>query len=200
MNIPFNMLGRGKIVLLFLVMDFSLSAQNPGASKGFYCSFNMGPGLVHGNITSVETKTTVQFAMHFSVGYFFKESVQVGITGWGWLFEPYRWTPTEVSGESVANTMLHIQVYPSRKYRLYFKGGYGMSTYTNWSPGKDYGQGMGFIAATGYEDFISNKELLWGVQLSYQYGMLQYGNLYTPENQRDRKFEVLDFTLFIGLD
>jgi hypothetical protein len=185
---------------LVLFMNFHLVAQNSGAYKGFYGSFNMGPGLVHGNITSIKTKTTVQFAMHFSVGYFFTESVQVGITGCGWLFEPYRWTPTEVSGESVANTMLHIQVYPSRKYRLYFKGGYGMSTYTNWNPGKDYGQGIGFMAATGYEDFIGQNELLWGVQLSYQYGTLQYGNLYTIANQRDRNFHVLDLTLFIALD
>jgi hypothetical protein len=106
----------------------------------------------------------------------------------------------DVSGESLANTMVHIQVYPSQNNRFYFKAGYGMSTYTNWNPGKDYGQGMGFMAATGYEDFIGKNELLWGVQLSYQYGILQYGNLYTPANQRDRKFQVLDFTLFIGLD
>jgi hypothetical protein len=52
-------------------MDISISAQNLSAMKGFYGSFNMGPGLVHGNITSVEIKTTIQFAMHFSVGYFF---------------------------------------------------------------------------------------------------------------------------------
>jgi len=187
-------------ILSVLLIHFHLSAQNPGALKGFYGSFNMGPGLVKGNITSFETKTTVQFAMHFSVGYFLTNSVQVGITGCGWLFEPYLYTMTEVSGESLANTMLHIQFYPSEKYRFYFKGGYGISTYTNWNPGKDYGQGMGLMAALGYEDFISNKELLWGVQITYQYGMLQYGKLYTPVNQRDRKFQVVDFTLFIGLD
>jgi len=187
-------------ILSVLLMHFHLAAQNGSAMKGFYGSFNMGPGLVKGNITSAETRTTVQFAMHFSVGYFFTRSLQVGITGCGWLFEPYHWTINEVSGESLANTMLHIQVYPSQKYRLYFKGGYGMSTYTNWNPGKDYGQGMGFMAATGYEDFIGKKELLWGIQLSFQYGTLRYGNLYTPANQRDREFQVVDLTLFIGLD
>jgi len=122
------MCGKVKIIFLFLLLDFSLSAQNPGASKGFYGSVNMGPGLVYGNISSAETKTSVQFAMHFSVGYFFTKSIQVGITGCGWLFEPYRWTATEVSGESLANTIVHIQVYPSQKLRFYFKGGYGMST------------------------------------------------------------------------
>jgi hypothetical protein len=194
------MIEKVKILLLLLLVDFSLSAQNPGARKGFYGSFNIGPGFLNGNITSYEKQTSTQFAMHISVGYFLNHSLQLGITGCGWLFEPYKWNQIEPSGESLSNTILHVQVYPLRKYRLFLKGGYGISKYRNLQPEKDYGKGNGFMAAAGFEHNIGNKEVLCGTQLSYQNGKLRYGDLYTPIDLLDRQFQVLDLTLFISLD
>jgi len=189
-----------RLLVLFMLINIQMYSQDPGAHKGFYGSFAIGPGIVHGNITSAEIKTTLQFAMHISVGYFFTNSIQAGITGCGWLFEPYGWTGSDYKGESLANTMLYIQVYPTTQNRVFLKGGYGMSSYTNLRSGNDYGQGYGIMAGAGIEKPFKRNELLFGIQLSVQFGKLKYGQLYTAPDQTNRSFYVVDFTLFIGLD
>jgi hypothetical protein len=191
---------NGKIILWALILNFRLSAQNPGDMKGFYGSLNMGPGIVNGNISSYDIETSLRFAMHFNIGYFITNKVQIGLSGCGWLFEPYMWTGSGYTGESVSTTMFQIQVYPVRQYRWFLKGGYGISKYTNLHPDKDYGRGNAFMIATAYEQKFGKGQLLWGFQLSYQYGKLRYGNLYTPTDELNRRFHVVDFTLFLGLD
>jgi len=191
---------KANIILPFLFLHFLVEAQNPGELKGFYGSINIGSGIVNGNISGTEIRTTLQFAMHFSVGYFINRSVQLGLTGNGWLFEPYQSTRTEENGESLSNSMIYIQVYPTYHCRLFVKGGYGISKYINNHPDKDNGKGYAFMAAAGFEHHLGKKEMLWGLQLSYQNGKLRYNGIFTPVNQLHRSFQVVDLTLFIGLD
>lgn len=189
------------IVMLFLLLvDISVSAQNTGALKGFYGSINLGTGIVNGNITNYEIQTTPQFAMHFNIGYFLNRSLQAGVTGCGWLFESYLSTRTEERGESLSNAMVHVLFYPGNRSRFFIKGGFGVSKYKNNRPENDNGKGSALLTAVGFEDSIGLKNFIGGIQLSYQYGKLKYGYLYTPATQQNRKFHVLDLTLFIGLD
>ncbi len=189
-----------RYLLPILLLHVNLSAQNQGTLKGFYGTVNTGPGIVNGNIKNAEIQTTPQFAMHFCVGYFVNKTLQLGLTGNGWLFQPYRSTRTEEKGESLSNSMIHVQFYPTTRYRLFIKGGFGISKYKNNRPLEDNGKGHAFMTALGYEKQAGKKELLLGGQLSYSNGRLRYGDLYTAADQLQRKFQVFDFTFFIGLD
>jgi len=188
------------IVILLLWIDIHAAAQSPGSMKGFYGSMNLGAGIVSGNITNFNEGTSVQFGMHINVGFFMSKSVQVGVSGCGWLFESYMSNWTGEKGESVSDALLYIQLYPFVDYRMYFKTGYGVSRYKNNRPYTENGRGNALIAAFGYEINPGKKEFICGIQLSYHHGNLRYSNLYTPANYQDRRFNVIDLTLFYGLD
>jgi hypothetical protein len=188
------------LLLLFFLIELQLPAQNSSDMRGFYGSLNMGVSQFTGNVTSYETGSSTRFAMHFNIGYFVTNNFQLGLTGSGWLFESFMWTGKEYTGESISNTMLHVQFYPVQHYRWFVKGAYGVSKYTNLHPDKDSGRGNAFMAASGYEKKPGKGELLLGILISYQWGKLKYGNLYTPANQLNRSFNVVDLTLFFGLD
>jgi len=47
--------------------------------------------------------------------------------------------PFAFKGESISNGMLHLQFYPVNKYRIFLKGAYGISEYTNLRPDKYHG-------------------------------------------------------------
>ncbi|MCJ7648469.1 MAG: hypothetical protein MUP85_07635, partial [Candidatus Lokiarchaeota archaeon] len=164
-------------IFLLLLMHFQLTAQRSGEFKGFYGSINLGLGIVEGNITSEEKNSSSQFAMHFNVGLFVTKTVQVGITLNGWLFESYGSIPFAFKGESISNGMLHLQFYPVNKYRIFLKGAYGISEYTNLRPDKDHGNGSAFMVALGYEKEIGKRNFLPGIQLSYNLGKLKYTDL-----------------------
>jgi len=99
---------------------------------------NLGIGVVKGNIHNEEINTDSHFALHFNVGYFIFKSVQAGITLNGWLFEPFGEIPFASKGEGISNGMVHIQYYPIRNKRFYFKSAYGLSEYTNLRPEENF--------------------------------------------------------------
>jgi hypothetical protein len=189
-----------KIIICLLLIHFQLTAQDQGKLKGFYGSTNLGIGIISGNISGENTKTTGQFAMHFTVGFFVCRSAQVGITFNGFLFESYGLIPFGYKGESISNGMIHLQVYPVKNYRLFIKGAYGISEYSNLRPDGDSGKGRAFMAALGYEQETGLRRLLWGIQLSYNSGNLKYNVLPGNNSISDRRFRAMDLTLFLALD
>lgn len=192
---------KKSIFLLWLFLAIQhIRAQNSGDLKGFYGSLDLGLGVVNGNITSYEIETTLQFAMHLNIGYFVGKNVQLGLSASGWLYESFMWTGAEYQGESLSTSIIHLQVYPSQRYRWFIKGGYGISRYTNLQPYTDNGSGNAFLLASGIEKKFFKNEILIGTQISYQFGKLKYGNLYTTPDQLKRRFNVVDLTLFFGLD
>ena len=194
------MLKKFKVILPILIIHFQLVAQNTGELKVFYGSMNLGLGLVKGNITSETIKTMSQFAMHLNVGVFITRSVLAGITMNGWLFEPYGITSADYKGESVANGMLHLQFYPVKNYRFYFKGAYGISEYTNLRPEGNHGNGKALMGALGYEKGIGKGKFLWGIQFSYNKGKLKYNAIPGENVLQNRKFQVIDLTIFLALN
>jgi hypothetical protein len=101
---------------------------------------NLGEGIFKGNVTSYEIKTSTQFTMQLNIGYFVTRNVQLGLTRSGWLNESFMWTGKEYTGESVSNTMLHVQFYTVQYYRWFVKAAYGVGKYTNLHPDKDAGR------------------------------------------------------------
>lgn len=194
------MLKNLKIILPILLLHFQLVAQKSGELKGFYGSTNLGLGVVNGNITSEEINTSSHFAMHLIVGIFVNKSIQAGLTLNGWLFESYGSIPFAYKGESISNGMVHLQVYPVKNNRLFFKGAYGLSEYTNLRPDKDHGNGRTFMVAAGYEKGIGKGNFLTGIQFSYYIGKLKYNDLSGTNDLLNRKFKTIDLTIFLGID
>jgi hypothetical protein len=191
-----------KIITLLpvIIMSVNLNAQSNADLKGLYGSMNLGCGLMNANITSEDMSTSVRFSMQVSVGYFISKSLQAGITASGWLFEPYWPILSDENGESISNTMIHLQVYPLKQFRLYTKVGYGISRYINKHPLKDYGRGHVLMSAIGFEKKAGRKEVLWGIQIAYHAGDIRLGDLNATGQLLNRKFNVADLTLFFGLD
>jgi hypothetical protein len=138
--------------------------------------------------------------MHFNVGFFICKSVQTGITLNGWLFEPYGEIPFGYRGESISDAMMHIQLYPVKDQRLFFKAAYGLSDYTNLRPGKDNGNGHAFLVAAGFEKEARWKSFIYGIQVSYNKGGLEYTYLTSASAAKKLTFQAIDITLFLGLD
>ena len=108
---------------------------------------------------------TSHFAMHLNVGVFLNRSVQGrGYRINGWLFETYGPIPFGYKGESISNGMVHIQLYPVKNNRLFFKGAYGICEYKNLRPDKDEGRGKALMIATGYEKEIGKSNFLTGIR------------------------------------
>jgi hypothetical protein len=189
-----------KFIIPILFINFSLFGQQTTYLKGIYGSMNLGIGIIKGNITSETANTTPHFAMHINIGVFVCKSLQAGLTFNGWLYEPYRSMPPEYKGESISNGMLYLQLYPVRKNRFFFKGAYGMSEYTNLRPGGLHGTGNAFMGAFGYEKEIGKGKFISGIQVSYSSGNLKYTRFPATNSLIDRKFQTIDFTIFIGLD
>jgi len=189
-----------KIILPIFLIHTQLIAQIAGEQKGFYGSVNLGLGNVTGNIDDEEIHSSIHFAMHLNAGVFICRSLQAGFTINGWLFETYGEIPFGYKGEGVSNGMLHVQVYPIKNTRLFFKGAYGISGYWNLRPEGNYGNGSAFMWALGYERGIGKGEFLWGVQLSYNKGKLKYNEIPGENILLNRKFQTIDLTVFLALD
>jgi hypothetical protein len=190
-----------KIIIPVLLIHYNLAAQKSGELKGLYGSMNLGIGIVSGNITGEEINTSANFAMHFNIGFFICRSMQAGITLNGWLFEPYGpFLFTYYEGESISSWMFHLQFYPLKNSRLFFKGAYGISEYINLTPEKDQGKGDAFMVALGYEKKLGKDMILAGIQLSYSIGKLKYTDLYGTNNLANRKFSTIDLTLLLAID
>ncbi len=189
-----------KIIFPVLLIHFQLVAQNPGELKGFYGSMNLGLGVVNGNIAHEEKNTDPHFAMHFNAGVFLNRSLQVGLTLNGWLFETYGQIPFGFKGESISNGMVHIQLYPVKNNRLFFKSAYGICEYKNLRPDKDEGRGKAFMIATGYEKEIGKSNFLTGIQVSYSMGKLKYTDISGTNGLPNRKFQTIDLTIFLAID
>jgi hypothetical protein len=189
-----------KIILPIFLIHSQLIAQRPGELKGFYGSFNLGLGNVTGNIDDEEIYSSTHFAMHLNAGVFICRSMQAGFTINGWLFETYGEIPFGYKGEGLSNGMLHLQIYPIKNKRLFFKGAYGISEYENIRPEGNHGNGNAFMLALGYEKAIGKGEFLWGVQFSYNNGKLKYNEIPGENILENREFHTIDLTVFLALD
>jgi hypothetical protein len=189
-----------KIILPIFLIHSQLIAQSPGELKGFYGSVNLGLGNVTGNIDDEEIYSGNHFAMHLNAGVFICRSMQAGFTVNGWLFETFGEIPGGYKGEGLSNAMLHLQIYPIRNTRLFFKGGYGFSEYRNLRPEGNHGNGSAFMCALGYEKGIGKEGFLLGVQLSCNKGKLKYNEIPGTSILVNRKFQAIDLTVFLALD
>ena len=212
-----------KIVFLLILSVCELCAQKTGELKGLYGSINLGLGVINGDITNEYYSTNGQFAMHFNVGIFICRYLQTGITLNGWLFESFEEIPYAYKFESISNGMIHLQVYPVRNKRLFIKGAYGITEYTNLRPEKNSGKGRALMVAFGYErEFRLNKKennddlffteatvydkrknmqkFFWGIQISYNSGRLNYTSFPGISSLVDRRFQTIDLTLILAID
>ena len=188
-------------VLTFLVLvNIHSIAQESGKLKGFYGSFNLGPGIVNENIRNDIENTSLCLAMHFNLGFFITRKIQTGFTMNGWLFEAFGLIPDGFKGESISNGMVHVQYYPLKSNRFFLKGAYGFSDYTNLRPEKYSGSGSASMIAAGYERQIGKREFLAGIQVSFNSGKIKINSFPGTYESDHRNFQSFDLTLFLSYD
>lgn len=181
-------------------MPSGLAAQRPGSLKGLYGSFNAGLGIVSENVSGLEKNISPHFTMNFNLGVFICKSLQAGVTANGWLFESFGPIPFAYKGESISNTMIHLQVYPVKNNRFFMKGAYGVSKYINLRPEGNYGKGDGYMFAIGYEKEVGIDKFLSGIQLSVNLGKIRYYDSPGNNDFVNQRFQTVDLTFFMALD
>jgi hypothetical protein len=112
----------------------------------------------------------------------------------GWLIQAGDlYDPTK--GVGVSNVGAIFDVIPSRKYRLFARGGFGLSMYDNSHPDGVNGSGRGWEAGGGYEIPIGG-QLRLAPMGEYASGQLGNGSPTLPR-QTGLRYSVFEFKLSI---
>jgi hypothetical protein len=163
-------------------------------SSPWWASFEAGGGSM--KLTSDQQKgdAKTRGAMGFAGGYQPSDWLRVGLHMNGWLmqaFDPY----DPIKGESVSNFGGIVDVIPSQRHRLFARGGFGLSSYTNNHPDGVYGHGPGWEVGGGYEVPILG-QLRLAPMVEYASGGLGTGSPRLPQ-QTGLRYSVLEFKLMV---
>jgi len=161
-------------------------------SSPWWASFEAGVGSI--TITSDQQKGSAHSrgALGFAGGYQPFDWLRVGVHLNGWLLEAGdRYDPTK--GMGVSNLGGVIDFIPSRKNRLFARGGFGLSMYDNSHPNGFNGNGPGWEAGGGYE-FPVRGQLSLAPMVGYASGQLGNGSPTYPL-QTGLRYSVVEFKL-----
>ena len=181
------------MVLPAIAQQLEPSHTRPQSSP-WWASFEAGVGSI--TITSDQQKGGAQTrgALGFAGGYQPSDWLRVGVHLNGWLLQAGDlYDPTK--GVSVSNFGGIIDLMPSRKYRPFARGGFGLSMYDNSHPNGFNGNGPGWEVGGGYEFPIRGRIGL-APMVEYASGQLGNGSPTYPQ-QTGLRYSVVEFKLAI---
>jgi hypothetical protein len=180
--------------LLPMGAQVSPSAVGGQHTSPWWVSGEFGAGQIKLISDVQQGNRTTTFAMGFAGGYQPSDFVRVGLHLNGWLlemFDPYN----PIKGESVSNVGGVVDVFPSRRSRLFARGGFGWSSYTNNHPTGVYGSGSGWEVGGGYEMPVYGRIRLAPL-VEYAEGGLGKGAIALPV-QPGLRYSVVEFKLAV---
>jgi hypothetical protein len=170
------------------------SAHKGPQSSPWWASFEAGAGSITLSSDQQKGGAKTRGAMGIAGGYQPTDRLRVGLHVNGWLFEAF--PPYDpIKGESVSNVSGIVDVTPSLKHRLFARGGFGLSTYTNNHVDGFDGSGPCWEAGGGYEIPIGG-QLRLAPMGEYSSGKLGNGSPTWPR-QTGLRYSVLEFKLSI---
>jgi hypothetical protein len=152
------------------------------------CEF--GEGQLKLSSDQQQGNRTATFAMGFAGGRRLGDWARVGLHLNGWLLQGFDLQNPAV-GESVSNVGGVFGFFPSRKSRLFARGGVGWSEYTNNRPSGTNGNGLGWEVGGGYEIPLRGQ---LGLAPMVEYAAGGLGDAYDPTApQTGRRYSVVEF-------
>ena len=169
-------------------------AHTQPQSSPWWVSGELGAGQITLSSDQQKGNGNTSFAFGFAGGYQPFDWLRVGahLNGWtlqaGDLYDPTK-------GVGVSNFGGIIDLMPSRKYRLFARGGFGLSMYSNNHLDGANGSGPGWEAGGGYEIPIRG-QLRLAPMVEYASGQLGNGSPTFPQ-QTGLRYSVVEFKLEI---
>ena len=163
-------------------------------SSPWWASFEAGAGSI--NLTSDQQRGSSQTrgALGFAGGYQPSDWLRVGMHLNGWTLQAGNlYDPTK--GVGVSNLGGIIDLMPSRKYRLFARGGFGLSMYSNNHPSGFDGNGPGWEAGGGYE-FPVRGRIGLAPMVEYASGQLGNGSPTYPQ-ETGLRYSAVEFKLTV---
>ncbi len=163
-------------------------------SSPWWVTGEMGAGQITLNSDQQNGGVKTTFAMGFAGGYQPSDWLRVGAHLNGWLLEGGDlYDPAK--GVGVSNLGGIIDVIPSRKYRLFARGGFGLSMYSSNHPDGTDGHAPGWEVGGGYEIPIRGR-IGFAPMVEYASGGLGRGSPTLPL-QTGLRYSVLEFKLTV---
>jgi hypothetical protein len=180
--------------LLASARALQVSPAQTQPNRPWWVSGEIGEGQIKLDSDQQHADRIPAFALAFAGGRQVGEFVRVGVKVDGWLLQAFNLNdPT--AGESVSNVMGVIDVFPSRRSRLFMRGGLGWASYTNNHPTGWNGSGLGWETGAGYEIPLP-RQLRLAPTVEYAAGSL--GDVHDPAApQTGRRYSVIEFKLAI---
>jgi hypothetical protein len=178
--------------LLAPARALQVQSANMQLDGPWWVSGEFGEGLLKFSPDPQQGDRVPTFALGFAGGRQAGESIRLGVKLNGWLLHAFDLNDPTV-GESVSNLMGMVDVFPSRRSRLFVRGGVGWASYTNNQPAGLNGDGLGWEAGVGYEIPLQ-RQLRLAPIVEYAGGGL--GDAHNPA-KTGRKYSVLEFNLAV---
>ena len=163
-------------------------------SSPWWASFEAGGGSITFTSDQQKGDAKTRLALGFAGGYQPSDWLRVGahLNGWtmqaGDLNDPAK-------GVGVSNLGGIVDVMPSHRYRLFARGGFGLSMYANNHPDGEFGHGPGWEAGGGYEIPIS-RQIRLAPMVEYASGGLGKASPSLPL-QTGLRYSVVEFKLMV---
>jgi hypothetical protein len=164
-------------------------------SSPWWVTGEFGAGMIKLNSDQQQGNQRTKFALGFAGGYQLTDWLRVGLHLNGWLqqaFDPY----DPAVGESVSNVGGVADLFPSRRFGIFARAGYGLSMYTINRPTGRYGSGPGWEAGGGYEIPIHGRIRL-APMVEYASGRLGNGSSDVTPIQTGLHYSVFEFKVAV---
>ena len=163
-------------------------------SSPWWASFEVGGGVITPTSDQQKGGAKTRLALGFAGGYQPSDWLRIGAHLNGWTLQAGNlYDPTK--GVGVSNLGGILDVMPSQRYRLFARGGFGLSMYASNHPDGVDGHGSGWEAGSGYE--IPIRGQIWlAPTVEYASGGLGSGSPTLPQ-QTGLRYSVIEFKLMV---
>ncbi len=136
----------------------------------WYMGFQTGAGLLNLSQNGTHSEPTVRYELGLIGGYKVFPWLRAGMSVNGWLIEPYDFKfNQDPEGISISNIYGQIQVFPFKRFNLFFNLAGGYSEYINKHPSARGANGNGGLVGVGYER-DAFRRCSMTVELNYGFG------------------------------
>lgn len=164
-------------------------------SSPWWVTGEFGAGMIKLNSDRQQGNQRTKFAMGFAGGYRPTDWLRVGLHLNGWLLQASDFNDPTV-GENVSNLGGVADLFPSRRYGIFARGGYGLSMYSINRPIGMNGHGSGWEAGGGYEIPIRGSIRL-APMVEYAAGSLGNGSSDVTPIQTGLHYSVFEFKVAV---
>jgi hypothetical protein len=179
----------GFIVLSACVAK-SAHAQKDQNLRPWWVAGEFGEGQVNVTSDQAHRDRKATFALGFFAGHRLGERARIGGGVNGWLLQAFSLYDPAV-GESVSNVFGMVDVFPTRKAPLFFRGGVGVAMYTNDRPNGNGGTGWSWTGGLGYEIRLTEK---LGLAPIVDYAAGHFGDVRNPITvETGRRYSAVEF-------